>query len=85
MWLSSSTISASTPIQCTLYNGPAQKVVDSISATGDIEVIKKDMQFSSLGDLSFVIQAKNPFRTNGVVRVVCEDEFEPITININFG
>ena len=84
VWLSSSTISASTPIQCTLYNGPAQKVVDSISATGDIEVIKKDMQFSSLGDLSFVIQAKNPFRTNGVVRVVCEDEFEPITINIKF-
>ena len=84
VWLSSDTISASTPIQCTLYNGPAQKVVDSISATGDIEVIKKDMQFSSLGDLSFVIQAKNPFRTNGVVRVVCEDEFDPITINIRF-
>ena len=84
VWLSSDTISASTPIQCTLYNGPAQKVVDSISATGDIEVIKKDMQFSSLGDLSFVIQAKNPFRTNGVVRVVCEDEFDPITINIKF-
>lgn len=84
VWLSSDTISASTPIQCTLYNGPAQKVVDSISATGDIEVIKKDMQFSSLGDLSFVIQAKNPFRTNGVVRIVCEDEFEPITINIKF-
>ena len=84
VWLSSDTISASTPIQCTLYNGPAQKVIDSISATGDIEVIKKDMQFSSLGDLSFVIQAKNPFRTNGVVRVVCEDEFDPITINIRF-
>ena len=84
VWLSSDTISASTPIQCTLYNGPAQEVVDSISATGDIEVIKKDMQFSSLGDLSFVIQAKNPFRTNGVVRVVCEDEFDPITINIRF-
>lgn len=84
VWLSSDTISASTPIQCTLYNGPAQKIVDSISATGDIEVIKQDMQFSSLGDLSFVIQAKNPFRTNGVVRVVCEDEFEPITINIKF-
>lgn len=84
VWLSSDTISASTPIQCTLYNGPAQKVVDSISATGDIEVIKKDMQFSSLGDLSFVIQAKNPFRTNGVVRIVCEDEFDPITINIKF-
>lgn len=84
VWLSSDTISASTPIQCTLYNGPAQKIVDSISATGDIEVIKHDMQFSSLGDLSFVIQAKNPFRTNGVVRIVCEDEFDPITINIKF-
>lgn len=84
VWLSSDTISASTPIQCTLYNGPAQKVVDSITATGDIEVIKKDMQFSSLGDLSFVIQAKNPFRTNGVVKIICEDEFDPITINIKF-
>ena len=84
VWLSSDTISASTPIQCTLYNGPAQKIVDSISATGDIEVIKQDMQFSSLGDLSFVIQAKNPFRTNGVVKIICEDEFDPITINIRF-
>ena len=84
VWLSSTTISASNPIQCTLYNGPAQKVVDSISTTGDIEVVKQNMQFSNLGDLSFVIQAKNPFRTNGTVKIVCEDEFDPITINIKF-
>lgn len=83
VWLSSDTISADEPIQCTLYNGPAQKVVERITTTGDIEVIRQDLQFSNLGDLNFVIQAKSPFKTNGVVRVEFDD-FKPLEINVKF-
>ena len=85
VWLSSDTVSTNNSVYAVLYNGPAGRNAKTITCTGDLEVITKDLSFSSLGDLTFIIQAKSPYKTAGTVTVTSDDgDFDPVKINIKF-